>query len=184
MTSSSLGEDHVNRRSIFTFSAITSLGLAVLPSTIVAQQKQEVSFKSPAENMKVTQHNVEVGDVPNHIVNVYEAHTTFASDAPVINGLRLAETWGRGIGDLTNGHGSVTAYQVYVMENGDKFFVRAANVTETGAAGMLTAIAVGQITGGTGKLTGIQGFIRSVTNFDLKEHSGGSQTDIEYVIGK
>jgi hypothetical protein len=70
------------------------------------------------------------------------------------------------------------------MENGDKFFVRGANVTQTGAAGMLTANVVGHITGGTGKLAGIQGIVRSVVRFDLKANSGGSQTEIEYSIGK
>jgi hypothetical protein len=89
-----------------------------------------------------------VGDVPNHIVNAYEAHTTFPNNAPLINGLKVAETWSRGIGDLTDGNGTVTSYLVYVMENGDRFFVRAANVTQIGAAGMLTGTVVGHITGG------------------------------------
>jgi len=165
--------------------------MALLPFAVIApvsdalaQQKQHVSFKIPAENIKLTQHNVEVGDVPNHVVNVYDAHFTFPNDAPAINGLKLAEGWNRGTGDLTDGYGTATGYQLYVMENGDRFFVRAANVTQTGTGAMLTATVVGHITGGTGKLSGIQGIARSVTNFDLKEHTGGTQTDIEYSIGK
>ena len=157
--------------------------VGLLPSSIV-QQRQQVSFKTPAENMKLIQHNVDVGDVPNHIVNVYGACTTFPGEAPVINGLKIAESWSRGIGDMIDGHGNATDYLMYVMENGDKFFVRAANVIQAGAAGMLTATTVGHITGGTGRLAGIQGIVRLVGNFDLKEHCGGIQTDIEYSIGK
>jgi hypothetical protein len=130
------------------------------------------------------QHNIEVGDVPNHVVNVYDAHFTFSNDAPVINGVKLTEAWNRGTGDLIEGHGTATGYQIYALENGDKFFVRVANVTQIGSGDLLTATVVGHITGGTGRLTGIQGTLRAVTNFDLKERGGGSQTDIEYVIGK
>jgi hypothetical protein len=36
----------MNRRSILSISAIAALGLAVLPSSAVAQQKQQVSFKT------------------------------------------------------------------------------------------------------------------------------------------
>ena len=176
----------MKRFTIFTLSTTALLSFAIIApaSNALAQQKQRVSFKTPAENIKLTQHNVDVGDMPNHVVNVYDAHFTFANDAPVINGLKLTEAWNRGTGDLTDGHGTATGYQVYLMENGDRFFVRAANVTQIGAGGLLTATVVGHITGGTGKLAGIQGFVRAVTSFDLKEHSGGTQTEIEYSIGK
>ena len=167
-----------------TTTALLCFAVALPVSSALAQQKQQVSYKVPAQDIKVTQHNVEVGDVPNHIVNAYEAHTAFPSNAPLINGLKVAETWSRGIGDLIDGNGNVTTYLVYVMENSDRFFVRAANVTQTGASGMLTGTVVGHITGGTGKLAGIQGIVRQVVSFNLKERSGDSQTEIEYSIGK
>jgi hypothetical protein len=177
------GESIMNRRPVLV-GTLVSLAIAFSGNNALAQQKQRVSFKYPAENVKLTQHNVDVGDIPNHVVNVYEAHTTFPGDAPVINGLKLAETWSRGMADYIDGNGPVTAYYVYVMENGDRFFVRAADVTQASAAGMLTATTVGHITGGTGKFAGMQGIVRTIVSFDLKQRSGGGQMDIEYSLGK
>ena len=174
----------MNRRPGLLVGTLVSLAIAFPGNNALAQQKQQVSFKYPAENVKLTQHNVDVGDIPNHVVNVYEAHTTFPGDAPVINGLKLAETWSRGMADYIDGNGPVTAYYVYVMENGDRFFVRAANVTQASSTGMLTATTVGHITGGTGKFAGMQGIVRTIVSFDLKQRSGGGQMDIEYSLGK
>ena len=172
------------RHAVLLAGALSCLAITLPASDALAQQKQNVSFKVPAENTKVTQHIIDVGDAPNHTVNVYEAHTTFTNNAPVINGIALHDLWSRGFGDLTDGNGVVTSYLVYVMENGDKIFARAMNVTQTGAAGMLTGTVVGHITGGTGKLEGIQGIVRQVVSFNLKERSGGSQNDIDYAIGR
>jgi hypothetical protein len=69
------------------------------------------------------------------------------------------------------------------MENGDKFFARAVLVIEN-TGGKLTATQVGRITGGTGKLTGIQGSTRVVTHFDIHSGFNEAQTDIEYSLGK
>ena len=115
----------MNRRTTLTLTTIALLSLAVaLPAgNVVAQQKQQVSFKAPAENSKYTQQLiVHVGDVPNHIVRAFEIHFTYPNNAPVINGLKLVETWGRGISDYMDGNGSLTVYTVIVMENGDRFF--------------------------------------------------------------
>jgi hypothetical protein len=166
---------------------LTSMALLVLAASLpagsaVAQQKQQVSFKVPAENIKFgVQQNVVVADVPNHIVRVFEVRQTFPNDAPVINGLKLAEIWQRGIADITDGVGTTSSYYIFVMENGDKFFVRNANVIQPSAGGKLVATSVGHITGGTGKLGMIQGIARSSTTFDpIAGVPGDSQTDIAY----
>jgi hypothetical protein len=161
--------------------------VAALPAgSAFAQQKQHVSYKTSAENTKyVQQLNVEVGDVPNHVVRVFEVHRTYSNNAPVINGLKLAEMWQRGIADIADGAGTTSSYYLFVMENGDKFFVRNANVIAPAAAGKLAATGVGHITGGTGKLGTIQGIVRQVTTFDpVAGVPGDSQIDIEYSMGK
>ena len=59
-----------------------------------AQQKQKVSYKVGAENTKYPQrHTLEVGDEPGHTVALYEIHRSFAANAPVVNGVKLKETW-------------------------------------------------------------------------------------------
>jgi hypothetical protein len=185
-TASTAVEATMNRRHLIGLSAIAAIGLALLPASAFAQQKQHVSFKVPAENIKFgVQQNAVVGDVPNHIVRVFETHQTYPNNAPVINGLKVAETWQRGIADIADGAGTTASYYVFVMENGDKFFVRNANIIQPAAAGKLVATGVGHITGGTGKLGTIQGITRTVTTFDpIAGVPGDSQMDIEYLMSK
>jgi hypothetical protein len=178
----------MNRLAILTLTTLTLLCLAVaLPGRdAVAQQKQQLSFKVSAENTKYgLQQNVVVGDLPNHIVRVFEVHYTLPNNQPVINGLKLVESWQRGIADLTDGAGTTSSYFQYVMENGDKFFVRSAAIIQPATAGKLSATAVGHITGSTGKLATIQGIARFVGTFDpIAGVAGDNQVDIEYTMGK
>jgi hypothetical protein len=152
----------------------------------VAQQKQHVSYKNSAENSKfIVSQNVDIGDIPNHIVRIFEIRRTFPNNAPVINGLKIVEEWDRGVAELIDGNGSaVPNYTIYVMENGDKFFTRIASLLQTTPDGKFTVTTVGYITGGTGKLAGIQGTTRGSGNIDLKTNFNESQIDIEYSIGK
>ena len=178
----------MSRRTTLTLTtmALLSMALALPAGNALAQQKQQVSIKVPAENTKYPQQqNIEVGDKPNHIVRVYESHNTLLNNAPVINGLKLVEFWNRGITDLTDGNGPTTQYSVYAMENGDKFFVRFANVVQN-VSGKITATGVGTITGGTGRLAAIQGIARQVSVIDPRPGGvpGDTQVDIEYSIGK
>jgi hypothetical protein len=150
----------------------------------IAQEKKHVSFKAPAENSKFTQQLiVDVGDVPDHIVRAFEIHFTYPNNAPVINGLKLAETWGRGITDYIDGNGSATVYVVIAMENGDRVFARVTGVTSK-TSEKLAATQVGYITGGTGKLAEMRGIVRISSNFDYKTGFNESQFDIDYLIDK
>jgi len=157
---------------------------AVLFATIAsAQQMQKVTIKSPAENSKyVVQQNVDVGDAPNHIVRIYDVHRTYPTNPPVIAGLRIVEGSDRGVADYTDGNGNSTVYSVLIAENGDKIFIRASLVAQS-AAGKLTAMTSGVITGGTGKLAGIHGVVRGSANFDPKAGFNEGQVELEYAIG-
>jgi hypothetical protein len=157
-----------------------------ITSQAIAQQKQQVSFKIPNENGKYTvSQSVDVGDVPTHVVRVFEVRNTILNNSASINGVKLVEVFQRGTSDLTNGYGGGTAYLVFAADNGDKFFSRNNWVAQQ-VAGKLTATWGGSITGGTGKFAGIQGTTRLVTNFDPSPGGAVSNTqiDIEYSIGK
>lgn len=165
--------------------ALVCLFVALPTDNVLAQQKQQLSFKTSAENTKYTQqHLIDVGDVPGHQVRVYELHRTFPNNAPVMNGVAIKEQWTRAISDYTDNNGPGTTYGVYVLENGDKFFTRSVLVAQSTGSGKLTATTVGQITGGTGKFAGIQGIVRTVNTADPKAGVNEGQTDIEYTIGK
>jgi hypothetical protein len=147
-------------------------------------KQQHVSFKALAENSEITQQqNIEIGDVPNHVIRIFDAHRTYPNNPPMINGLRIMEEWDRGSADYIDGNGPVTVqYTVYVMENGDRFFARLAEVVQATAVGDVTATYVGHITGGTGRLAGIQGIVRGASHIDFTTGFNENQTEIEYSI--
>jgi hypothetical protein len=175
----------MDRLTNFTSTLMALLFLtAGLPAVeAIAQEKQRLTFKTSAENTKYTQqHAIEVGDVSGHQVRVYEIHRTFPNNAPVINGMALKEQWTRALSDYTDNNGPGTTYGMYVLENGDKFFTRSALVAQSSGSGKLTASTVGYITGGTGKLSGIQGIVRTVNTADPKAGVNEGQTELEYTI--
>ena len=114
----------MNRLSLIS-AALLALAVAVPAGQAAAQQMQRVSYKTPAANTKYTQqHFVDVGDVAGHQVRVLEIHRVFPTDPPVINGIKLKEQWTRGVSDYIDTNGTAFNYNIFVMENGDKFFVR------------------------------------------------------------
>ena len=176
----------MNRRSIFTLTAMALLGLAViLPSgDAAAQQKQRVSFKVSAENAKYPQvHYIDVGDVPGHQVGVSELHRVFPSNAPEINGVKVKESWTRTLADFTDYNGVSNNYTMYVLENGDKFFVRGSTMGHNNG-GKRSNTSTGTITSGTGKLVGIRGITRSTGTADPKGGFNETQAEIEYWFEK
>jgi hypothetical protein len=177
------GDDTMNRRNMLSLTAAGLIGLCAT-GIAVAQEKQRVSYKVPAENVKYTQSvSLIVQDEPNHILRAYELHTTFPNNAPVFSGLKLVETREQGIGDRFDGSGDGRSYTVFTMENGDKFFVRT-SFTVQNRSGKTSATTSGQITGGTGKFAGMKGALLSSNTFDIKTGSNEPQVDIEYWMGK
>jgi hypothetical protein len=173
----------MNRRRMLSLAAAGLVGLCAT-GIAAAQEKQRVSFKVPAENAKYTQQLfIDVGDVPGHQVRVFERHN-IPSNPPVINGVKLVETWSRGTTDYTDNNGTSAGYSVYVLENGDRFFLRFSSVVQSAGAGKNTATTVGSITGGTGKFAGIRGVVRNVATTDPKAGVYDGQYDIEYWMEK
>ncbi len=93
-------------------------------------QPQRLTFKVEQANARYTQqHTIDVGDVPGHQVRVFEVRRTYPSNPPVINGVKIVQSWTRGISDYTNNNGPAVVYHVYVGENGDKFFVTSSAIS-------------------------------------------------------
>jgi hypothetical protein len=159
---------------------VTCLAVIFLASDLFAQQR--LVFKASAENTRYTQqHTIDVGDVPGHQVRLFEIHRTYASNAPVINGMKIVESWTRGVSDYTSNNGEGTTYGVYVLENGDKFFTRSSLIAvQSPGAGNLTATTVGPITGGTGTLARINGMARTATSANPQAGTIETQFDVEY----
>ncbi len=158
----------------------TALALG-MTSGAWAQQKQKVSYKVGAENSKYpVRHTLEVGDEAGHVITLYEIHRVFGANAPVVNGVRLKETFSRGYSDFINQNGLSTNYQVFVGDNGDRFFAVARTMGQADNDGKRTTISVGHITGGTGKFAGMKGMTRSQGASDGKRGFNETSTEIEY----
>jgi hypothetical protein len=159
-----------------------SMCLAVALTVPPAFAQQRLIFKVAAENTEYTQqHTIDVGDVSGHQVRIFEVRRTYPANAPVINGIKIVESWTRGISDYTNNNGEGIVYGVYVLENGDKFFTRGSLVAlQAPDAANLTGTTVGPITGGTGKLARINGMARLSTTANPKTGLNETQVDIEY----
>jgi hypothetical protein len=176
----------MRRPAPITLTTMTLLSLAISAPTgrAVAQEKQQVSFKAPAKDSKYEhQLNIDLADVPNHIVRIFEIRSAFPDNAPVINGLKLIEARERGTADRIDGNGPGISYWMFVMENGDKFFARSASLVQT-ISGKLSATQVGNITGGTGRFSGMQGILRTTVNFNPTAGYAETLGDIEYSISK
>jgi hypothetical protein len=139
-----------------------TIGMVLTAPVAVAQQKQHVSYDTPATQTTYTQqHIVDIGDIPGHQARLFEILRTYGNDAPVINGLKLKEQWTRGMSDYIDNNGPAIIYTVWVLENGEKFFVRTSLVAQSSGNGQLTNMTSGVITGGTGSLVRMRGIIRA-----------------------
>jgi hypothetical protein len=148
-------------------------------------RRQQVVFTVDAANSKYTQqHVIDVGDVPGHQVRLFEVHRTYPKNPPVINGLKIAESWTRGVSDFINNTGASIVYHVYIAENGDRFFIQSSSAgVQGGPDGKMSTTTTGPITGGTGKFSGIRGLFRTSVTADLKAGTNEVYVELEYWFG-
>ena len=83
---------------------------------------------------------------------------------------------------MLNGTGPNSNYTVFVLENGEKFFSRGTTLAQNTGSGKLSTVSVARITGGTGKLLGIQGAVRTTGTANPKANFSEAQYEIEYWI--
>ena len=155
-----------------------------------ARTAQPGCFRMPRERnfSAICVRNASVGTTTSSFGHLAETRTdSIVSVLPVPVGITIVamasvmESWTRGISDYTNNNGEATIYGVYVLENGDKFFTRGSLIAvQTPEASNLTATTVGPITGGTGKLSRINGMARTSTTANPTTGLNETQVDIEY----
>ena len=123
-------------------------------------------------------------DLPGHQVRIYEVRRTFPTDPPKVNGVAIKEIWTRGMADYTddNGHGSL--YSEYLMEDVDRFFSVTTVVAHRTGLDEFSSNTVGFITGGTGKLDGIQGTLHTTAKTHPKAGTLEVDTELQYSVGR
>src|SRR5262249_50911037 len=124
-----------------------ALGVALTAPVAMAQEKHHVSYDTPATQTTYTQqHVIDVGDIPGHQARLFEIRRIYGDDAPIINGSKLKEQWTRGMSDYIDNNGPALIYNVWILENGEKFFVRTSLVAQSSEDGKLTNMTSGSIT--------------------------------------
>jgi hypothetical protein len=150
-----------------------------------AQTEQtEISFHVPGKNTEVTQNfPLEAGDKPHHLLPLFEVHRTFPDNPPIFAGVRVKDQWNRGFTDLVDNDGTVVAYYVIHMDNGDKVLGAYHEVAQWDAEdypGTRVNKGILVLTGGTGKLRGIRGRLRVTTLIDSANGVKDTAYDGEY----
>ncbi len=104
-------------------------GLTVLvPAEGWAQERQKVSYSSPAANSKYTQqHVINVGDVPGHTLRVFELQRTFPTNPPMFEGVKVVEMWLRATNDFIDLNGRVGGYTAWILAL-QRIFCRSASI--------------------------------------------------------
>lgn len=169
--------------SLKTFAVLSSVLLA---STItLAQEKRIVAFDAPASGNKYTQqHVLEVGDVPEHKLRLYELVRSYGGKDQTLEGIVLKEAVIRATSDLTDLNGLGRSYVEYRMENGDKIFARGFFLNhKLPSSARLKNLTELDITGGTGKFRGIRGIVRAETVSDSTAFNQ-NRTEFEYWFEK
>ena len=159
---------------------------ALFASTIaIAQEKHIAAFDAPASGNKYTkQYILEVGDVPEHKLRLYELVRSYGGKDQTIEGVVLKEAVIRATSDLTDLNGLGRSYVEYRMENGDKIFAHGYFLNhKLPGSDRLKNLTELDITGGTGKFHGIRGIVRAETVADTKAFNQ-NRTEFEYWFEK
>jgi hypothetical protein len=160
-------------------------GALLLCEAANAQDKHVVAFDAPASGNKYTQmHILDVGDVPEHKLRLYELVRSYGGKDQIIEDVVLKEAVIRATSDLTDLNGLGRSYVEYRMENGDKIFARGYFLNHKLAnSDRLKNLTELDITGGTGKFRGIRGIVRADTVADGKAFNQ-NRTEFEYWFEK
>jgi hypothetical protein len=113
-------------------------------------------------------------------VRLFEIHRTYPANQPVVNGTKLVN--GGRVAAPTISTNSVTPMGSTFSRTATS--LHSMSLVAQSAPGKLTNSVVGTITGGTGKLVGMQGVVRSTGSAEPKAGVNETQTDIDYWFNK
>lgn len=155
------------------------------PMATLAQERHLAAFDAPASGNKYTQQYIlDVGDVPEHKLRLFELVRSYGKKDQTLEGIVLKEAVIRATSDLTDLNGLGRSYVEYRMENGDRIFARGYFLThKLPDSDRLKNLTELDITGGTGKFRGIRGVVRAETISDGKAFNQ-NRTEFEYWFEK
>ena len=147
------------KTSLLLFAALNML-LAL--TTSWAQQKYTITEGSKSKSQYVKEHMIDVGDRPGHQLRVYEIRIEYPAKDLDFAGVKVKESYVRGMSDYSNWSGPFTTYTVYTLEDGSQIFSRTTGTSQTtmnsdGTRGAVKYSFVENFLGGTKRFKGIRG---------------------------
>ncbi len=115
-----------------------------------------------SKSQYVKEHIIDVGDRPGHQLRVYEIRIEYPANDLDFAGVKVKESYVRGMSDYTNWSGPFTTYIVYTLEDGSQIFSRTTGTSQTtmnpdGSRGAVKYSFVENVAGGTKRFKGIRG---------------------------
>jgi len=175
-----------------TSTTLFAAALALAATSALAQEKFKYSFQNPPEIVSKYReaHNIEVGDVPGHVLRLSALQTLYPNPgpAPMYAGVRVKASDTVLKSDLQDGNGAASGYVVTSMESGDKVYIETAVMVQTapGELGKSTTRVTQTyvIIGGTGKFKNMRGVLRSSSMTDFSTATRGSVVEGEYYFAE
>jgi len=155
------------------------------PIDALSQDRQLLSYDAAAAETKyAANYRVTVGDVPDHILRVFDLRRVFTRRPPVFQGVTANEMWERGCADTVDQNGSESSYVIYLLADGNKVFGRYAGAITSfrwpdgsrhfDMQGLIT------LSGGTGPFARMRGTIRVRASLDPGADSNQIESKGEY----
>jgi hypothetical protein len=143
-----------------------------------------LSYDLVAEASYAKRLRVEVGDVPQHVLEVYSRSRVFARQPPLFDGVRAAESREQGVFDLVDQSGTESGYVTFVLEDGSRVLGRyngilAARRWPDGSRHYDVRGTL-ELTGGTGRFAKIRGQLRIWQALDPGADSSQGQAEGQY----
>ena len=112
----------------------------------------------------VKQYRVDVGDVPKHVLRLYDLRRTFARNPPTFEGVRAVECLERGVSDLVDDSGTESGYVIFVLEDGNRIVGRYSGSASSrrwpDGSRHYDLRGTIELTGGTGRFERIRGAVQ------------------------
>jgi hypothetical protein len=159
--------------------------LALLSATALAQQRQPLSYDAAAaETTYAANYRVAAGDVPDHLLRVFDLRRVFTRRPPMFQGVAAKEMWERGWADTIDQSGSESSYVTYLLEDGSKVFGRYVGTVSSfrwpDGSRHFDILGVITLSGGTGLFARLRGIVRIRASIDPGADSNQIESKGEY----
>lgn len=164
--------------------AVALLVLSAVAGAAEVERRPLSYDAAAAELASVRRYQIEVGDVPRHLLRLYDLRRIFTRRPPVFDGVAATEMRERGTADLIDEDGTESAYVTYLLADGNQVFGRYAGTMRSSRwpDGSWHHEIRGRIelTGGTGKYQRIRGSVTVRYVLDPGAESSQGESAGEY----